>query len=158
MLLPLFLLFTGFGLMYVVELLARRRQVEEVIRFVRYLRREIRCSGRPLVDLLDSYESDLPILVHMDCAEPFDLLSCYKKAKKESFKEMFFDPSDWRALDTLFETLGNGDSLAQEESLKICEESFGHSSVALREKVVRNGKPALVLGASAGAVLVLLLS
>ena len=155
--LPLFLLCVGMGLIYILELLARRRQVEEMIRFLRYARRENRFQSRPIVDLLNCFESDLPLLSCMETEEPFDLVRSYELAKKSSLREMFFDSAEWRATDELFHVLGSGDGISQEESLRICEEAFCHASGVLREKVAHNGKPALVLGVSTGIVLVLLL-
>ena len=155
--LPLLLLCVGLGLIYVLELLARRRQIEEMVRFLRYLRREIRCHACPIGDLLNGFCTDLPILTKMELEEPFDLVGSYERAKSAASREMFFDPSDWQAADELFHTLGSGDVEAQEENLRICEELFCRSAGTLREKIARNGKPALVLGLSTGFVLVLLL-
>jgi hypothetical protein len=128
-----------------------------MIRFLRYLRREIRCQSRPIVDLLNSFQTDLPVLCKMELREPFDLLCSYRDAKIRTAGEMFFSSADWQAADELFCVLGHGDLEAQDESLRICEEAFCRSVGCLREKVARNGKPAMVLGVSVGAVLILLL-
>lgn len=70
---------------------------------------------------------------------------------------MLFSESEWQACDCLFSDLGNGDREAQVELLSLCEEKFGARLQEVCETAHRNGKPALVLGGAAGAVLVLML-
>ena len=99
----------------------------------------------------------MPLIRQMDCGEPFDLLRSYENAKARGREGMLFSEGDWQECDRLFADLGKGDREAQVELLSLCEEKFGTRLQELRETCRRNGKPALVLGGSAGAVLVLML-
>ena len=131
-------------------------RLEQMLDVIRYLRREIRCSSIPLPRLLASCDTALPLLSAMNCEEPFDLVSSYLAAKEVCRGEMLFCEDAWRATDRLFLSLGRGDLTAQEECFSVCETVFQTELEGMREKIVRNGKPALVLGCSVGAVFVLM--
>ncbi len=144
-------------MIYVFELIARRRQIGQMLELIRFLRREIRCSGMAIPNLLGSYPSDLPILSEMDCSEPFDLVSSYDNAKKNSRGEMLLKEEEWSATDELFYSLGLGDVEEQQTRLTVCEKTFLQVEKEAKEAIKRNGKPAVVLGCSVGAVLVMML-
>lgn len=142
--------------MYLFELRARRTRLEQLLGLTRYLRREIRCEAVPLPILLTGFQENLPLLRLMDCNEPFDLVASYEEAKSLCRDVMLLDEDSWRALDALFFSLGRGDGAAQEEALSACEAYLRGAVEAAKEKILRNGKPALVLGCSFGAILVLI--
>lgn len=159
MLILVFLLCGGSGAVYVLDLSVRRRQISQMLDLIRFLRREIRCSGAPLHYLLSSTAcpSDLPLVRDMDASEPFDLTVAYEKAKNVSKSEMFFTEKEWGIADELFYSLGQGDGEAQETLLSGSELAFLEAEREVRSVIGKNGKPAVVLGCSAGAVLVLML-
>ena len=159
MLILIFLLCVGCGVIYALDLFARRRQIEQVLHLIRYLRREIRCFGAPLNQILSSPRcpSDLPFLHRMDFSEPFDLSAAYENAKRSCKGEMLFSDKEWDAADRLFLSLGQGDLSEQENQLSLAESAFSEAERDARESLGKNGKPAIVLGCSLGAVLVLML-
>lgn len=145
--------------MYVLDLWIRRRQVHQMVELIRYLRREIRCTAAPLHQILQSPScpKELPLLQEMDLSEPFDLSEAYRKAKLQSESSMFFSSVEWAPAEELFLSLGQGDGLEQETLLQIGEAAFTEAERNVSTVIGKNGKPALVLGCSAGAVLVLML-
>ena len=145
--------------MYVLELSARRRQIEQTLRLIRYLRREIRCSASPLHRIFSSEFCPRDfILIRRFCwEEPFDLTENYRNSKENSKGEMFFSAEEWRAMDDLFLNLGQGDSDEQERVLSRAETVFLQAEATVRQTLSKNGKSALVLGCCAGATLILLL-
>ncbi|MBQ4322709.1 MAG: stage III sporulation protein AB [Clostridia bacterium] len=145
------------GLIYVLELRARRCQLMKGIEFLRYLRREIRWTSTTIPQLIRNCPVDFPLASAMDCSEPFDLTSAYREALDQCGKELFFRAEEREAMDRLFLSLGQGDLTSQEECLKACEETFLRCVEGTGVLLSRNGKSAVVLGASFGAVLVLLL-
>ena len=149
----------GGGGIYVLQLSARRRQIEQTLRLIRYLRREIRCSAAPLHRILssESCPCDLVLMQRFCWEEPFDLTGNYRNSKENSQKETFFSSEEWRAMDDLFFNLGQGDSDEQERLLSQAESVFSQAEITVKEMLMKNGKSALVLGGCAGAVLVLLL-
>ncbi len=159
MLILVFLLCAGCGGVYVLDLSARRRQIRQMQDLIRYLRREIRCSGAPLHRILSSEQcpSDLPILREMELAEPFDLIASYENSKRSCNAEMFFTEEEWSASDHLFYALGQGDFVEQESRLSLAESAFSEAEKNAQKTMERNGKPAIVLGCSLGAVFVLML-
>lgn len=157
LLLTVFLLCAGIGIVYVLDLQARRRQIAQMLELIRFFRREIRCSFVPIPELLSRNTVDLPLLRTIDHKTPFDLVASYQKAKTHSRSEMFFTEQDWNAVDALFSSLGQGDEAEQTEYLNACEAYFLQAEAESRELLYKKGRPALVLGGSAGAVLVLIL-
>lgn len=139
-----------------MDLKARRMQFAQTLELIRCLRREIRCDSLPLPQVLRSCKNSLPLLEVMNCAEPFDLISSYEEAKLNCMEQTLLDREAWQALDSLFYALGRGDVLAQEERLEVCESYFFHAEEEARGRIMRNGKPAIVLGSSVGAILVLM--
>ena len=156
-LLLIFLLCGGIGVIYVLDLMTRRRQIEEMLAWIRFLRREIRCKSAPMAALLSDKINSLPLFRDLKCEEPFDLAEAYERAKAVSHGEMLFGHEEWKAADELFCSLGIGDVTEQEHRLDLCEGVFSRSEEAAREALGKNGKSALVLGCSVGAVLVLML-
>ncbi len=159
MLFLVFLLCVGVSGIYVLELTARRRQISQMLRLIRYLRREIRCCAAPLHHILSSENcpKGLPLLRVFSFEDPFDLTENYRKSKDLCEKEMFFSPEEWTAADDLFFDLGQGDGEEQERLLLQAETIFSQAEITVKESLSKNGKSALVLGCCAGAVLVLLL-
>ncbi len=154
-----FLLCGGWGGLYVLDLLARRRQIEQALGGIRYLRREIRCSQAPLHQILasESFPRQLPLFRRFSYEPPFDLTESYQSAKTACRGEMFFTSEEWKAMDDLFFSLGQGDCDEQERLLILAEESFREAHKTVLQTLSKNGKSSLVLGCCAGAVLVLLL-
>ena len=142
-----------------LELYARKKQVGEILRLIRHLRREIRYSGAPLHHILasPSCPKNLPIFRWFQYEEPFDLTENYCKAKDFCRGEIFLSSEEKEALDDLFFDLGQGDQNEQERLLSLSETVFVQSEEQIKELLSKNGKSALVLGGAAGAVLVLLL-
>ena len=97
-----FLTCAGLGIGYLLELKARRLQLNQVVELILYLQREIRCDSAPLPHLLRRCHIPFPLLEAMDCTEPFDLLSSYECAKKKCADQLFLDGEARRALDALF--------------------------------------------------------
>ncbi len=145
--------------MCLLELSCRRRQLCEMLDLISYLRREISCSCAPLHQIFsnESCPKNLPLLRQMDFREPFDLAESYGTAKNKTAGEMFFSDSDWTACDALFTSLGFGDLSEQERRLSRGEIQFSEAEKSVRELTRTKGRPALVLGCSAGIVLVLML-
>lgn len=156
-LLLIFLLCGGIGVIYVLDLMARRRQMVQMLEWIRFLRREIRCESASMSSLLRKKVNTLPLLQALECREPFDLAEAYERAKIVSQGEMLFGHEEWNATDELFRSMGIGDVTEQENRLSLCEGVFLRSEESAREALGKNGKPALVLGCSVGAVLVLML-
>ncbi len=131
-------------------------QMRELIQF---LHREIRLSHAPLNALLKETQTlnSLPILREMDFSAPFDILQSYENAKRSCKGEMFFTEEEWRATDRLFFSLGQGDVSEQEGCLSLAQSAFSESEERVRDSIGKNGKSAVVLGCSLGAVLVLML-
>ena len=129
-----------------------------MIRMIRYLQREIRCSGESLPRLISHPDCprDLPLLRRLSCEEPFDLSDAYRNAKEKSQVEMFFSGNDWQLCDDLFESLGRGDLAEQDRRLTLGESAFLQAEQMISEKIRTTGRPAVVLGCSFGAVFVLL--
>ena len=154
-----FLISAGVGAVYALELYSKRRQIDGFLSLIRYLRREIRCSGAPLHRVLSDGDCSalFPLVREMDCTEPFDLREQYRKAKASSSGEIFFSESEWNACDELFDSLGRGDLEEQEHRLLLAEEFFTAARSSAQEAFGKKGKSALVLGCSAGAVLVMML-
>lgn len=146
-------------MVYALDLSARRRQILEMQNLIRYLRREIRCSFAPLPQILAEYQSstDLPLVRDMELSEPFDLTASYEKSKRSCHGEMFFTDGEWSVSDHLFHSLGQGDLAEQENCLLLAESSFCQAEKDAKTAMEKNGKPAMVLGCSLGAVLVLML-
>lgn len=142
-----------------IELCARRKQLVQMQCFLRSLRREVRCSAAPLNVVLKNLAEtlELPLLDSFDFSYPFDLSVRYPEAKKRAFDEMFFRKKDWEWADRLFHSLGEGDLAEQDRHLSFCEEGLCSLIGDASATVGRNGKLALVLGGSFGAMLVLLL-
>lgn len=159
MLILVFLLCAGCGAVYVLDLSVRRRQIGQMLELIRFLRREIRCSGTPLHHLLssDSCPGELPLVREFNISEPFDLTESYEKAKCSCKSEMFFTEKEWATADELFYSLGQGDVTEQESRLSVSETAFLEAEREVRSIIGKNGKPAVILGCSAGAVLVLML-
>ncbi len=159
MMILVFLLCGGCGAVFLLELCCRRRQITQMLDIIRYLRRDICCSRAPLHHILsqESCPKELPLLQYMDFSEPFDLSASYLKAKAHSESEMFFSEEEWEASDALFSVLGLGDVTEQERCLSQAEGRFESSEKMAKELIGSKGKPALVLGCSAGVVLVLML-
>lgn len=159
MLILVFLLCAGCGGIYVLDLSARRRQIQQMQILIRHLRREIRCSYAPLCQVFSSEQcpKDLPLLREMDLSQPFDLITSYEKSKRTCKVEMFFTEEEWSASDQLFHSLGQGDLSEQETRLSLAESAFCEAEKNARNTMEKNGKPAIVLGCSLGAVLVLML-
>lgn len=126
---------------------------------IQFLHREIRLSHAPLNILLKERQTpdSLPILREMDFSDPFDILLSYEKAKRSCKGEMFFTEEEWRAADRLFSSLGQGDVSEQEACLSFAQSAFSQSEERVRDSIGKNGKSAVVLGCSLGAVLVLML-
>ena len=126
---------------------------------IQFLSREIRLSHTPLNVLLKEKQgpSSLPVLREMDFTDPFDLMQSYEKAKQICKGEMFFTEDEWRASDRLFSSLGQGDVSEQENCLTFALSAFSESETQVRDSIGKNGKSAVVLGCSLGAVLVLML-
>ncbi len=154
-----FLLCSGCGVVYVLDLSVRRKQIQEMLELIRYLRREIRCSYAPLHQILSSEYCPvkLPLLREMNLSEPFDLTESYQSSKCICKGEMFFSEREWEASDHLFLSLGRGDGAEQEERLSLAETAFLSAEQSAGEALGKKGKAAVVLGCSAGAVLVLML-
>ena len=159
MLILVFLICAGCGVVYALDLSARRRQILEMQDLIRHLRREIRCSFAPLPRILSDHKStsNLPLLREMELSEPFDLTVSYEKSKRSCHGEMFFTDAEWKVSDHLFYSLGQGDLAEQENCLLLAESSFCESEKNAKTAMEKNGKPAMVLGCSLGAVLVLML-
>ncbi len=159
MLILVFLLCAGCGGIYVLDLSARHRQIRQMQDLIRYLRREIRCSCAPLHRILSAEQcpSDLPLLREMELEEPFDLIASYERSKRSCNAEMFFTEEEWSAANHLFYALGQGDLSEQENRLMLAESAFCEAEKKARNTMEKNGRPAIVLGCSLGAVLVLML-
>ena len=155
----IFLLCAGSGASYLLELFSRQKQIGQMLQFIRYLRREIRCCGAPLSSLIfsDDCPKELPFLRCFENNCPFDLTSAYAKAKADSSNEMFFSSKEWQMADQLFSSLGRGDETEQQRIISLAEESFSLGEGEIKEMIGKKGKSALVLGCCAGAVTVLLL-
>lgn len=107
--------------------------------------------------LLGKKINSLPLLQAMECQEPFDLAEAYRRAKSTTQSEMLFGYEEWNAADELFRSMGIGDVAEQEHRLNLCETAFLRAEESARDALGKNGKPAVVLGCSVGAVLVLML-
>ncbi len=159
MLILVFLLCAGCGIVYFLDLSARRRQIGQMLELIRYLQREIRCSYAPLHQIFssDACPPQFPLLRDLDLSEPFDLAASYEKSKRSCKGEMFFSDDEWTAADQLFHSLGQGDGTEQEHRLSLAESVFSEAERSVKDSMGKNGKSAIVLGCSAGAVLVLML-
>lgn len=153
----LFTLCALLGIGYATELIAHRRRIAALLRAMRYLRREIRCHVRPLPDILRECPEPLPLFAQMDVTPPFDLPCAYRRARERCTDVWPLSEEEWQTLDDLFLILGQGDPQEQIRSIDLCSESLERCEKDLRERVERNGKPAIVLGCCAGAFLVLML-
>lgn len=146
-------------MIYALDLSARRRQILEMQDLIRCLRREIRCSYAPLPRILSDQKSasNLPLLREMELSDPFDLTASYEKSKRFCRGEMFFTEAEWKVSDQLFHSLGQGDVTEQENCLLLADSAFCEAEKNAKTAMEKNGKPAMVLGCSLGAVLVLML-
>ena len=134
----------------------RRKELTQMADLVRRLRREIRFSALPLNRILFDCREDHPLILAMDCSEPFDLDQSYRLASDAVRKESFLNRGDWAILDRLFRSLGRGDLSEQEACLALCEEELSRRESEARDSFGKRAKPALVLSSSAGAILWLL--
>ena len=159
MLTLIFLLCAGCGVIYLLDLIARRSQILQMRDLIQFLHREIRLSHAPLNLLLKEEQAinGIPILREMDFSDPFDLHQSYEKAKRSCKGEMFFTDEEWRAADRLFLSIGQGDVSEQESCLSFAQSAFSQSEERVRDAIGKQGKSAIVLGCSMGAVLVLML-